>query len=235
MNLLQIKQKMEELAISERYMADACGVSELYFRQVFNLSKPVTNALMKKIEGVINTYQIGKAVAIKKKTIMLDGQLKDLYNKKKQLGCSWKVVAANTASKYNPDYLQSVVTGKYPLTEKIKKEILEAFDKIENGEKEELVKDEKLNNDVPVTFVTKNYEVNVEDLPESVEVIPMFKKKEQDSKELIRGRILGIKKARMAVKEVISDEAFTRRELIDILFKLDNELDLLVDSILAEV
>ena len=121
MNLLEIKQRMKELAISDRYMAQACGVSEHYFNQVFALSKPMTVALTKKIEGVINTYQIGKAVATKKKEVKakeLSEKAKELYNKKKELGCSWKVVAQNTKSKYNPDYLLSVVIGKYPLTEK---------------------------------------------------------------------------------------------------------------------
>ena len=240
MNLLQIKQKMEELAISERYMAEACGVSEMYFKQIFNLTRPITNALMKKIEGVINTYQIGKAIATKKNEVKakeLNEKVKELKEKRESLKISWKELAENTEKGYNWESIWQVLTGKRNMSEKFEKQIRDAFDKIERKRNEELVEDVKQEeqNNSSVTFTTKNGEINVEDLPEPVEVVPMFKKKAQDSKELIRGRILGIKKARMAVKEVISDEAFARRELIDVLFKLDNELDLLIDSILAEV
>lgn len=63
MNLLQIKQKMFELGISERYMADACGVGERYLIQCLNGNKshPISNVLQKKIENLFHTLDIRKA------------------------------------------------------------------------------------------------------------------------------------------------------------------------------
>ena len=229
MNLLQIKQKMEELAISERYMAEACGVSEMYFKQIFNLTRPITNALMKKIEGVINTYQIGKAIATKKNEVKakeLNEKVKELKEKRESLKISWKELAENTEKGYNWESIWQVLTGKRNMSEKFEKQIRDAFDKIEMKRSEKFIDDD--NKEEP------KEEFKVEKLPELVSV-KVIEKKDEDSKELIRGRIIGIKKARMVVKEVISNEALVRKELIDVLFKLDNELDLLVDSILAEV
>ena len=229
MNLLQIKQRMEELAISERYMADACGVSEVYFKQIFNLTRPITNSLMKKIEGVINTYQIGKAIATKKNEVKakeLNEKVKEPKEKRESLKISWKELAENTEKGYNWESIWQVLTGRRNMSERCEKQIRDAFDKIERKRNGELVEDVKQEE--------PREEFKVEKLPELVSV-KVIEKKDEDSKELIRGRILGIKKARMAVKEVISDEALIRRDLIDVLFKLDNELDLLVDSVLAEV
>lgn len=58
MNLLQIKQKMFELGVSDKYMADACGVGVYYLKGIFNGCRPMTNKLQQKIEHVFNTLMI---------------------------------------------------------------------------------------------------------------------------------------------------------------------------------
>lgn len=60
MNLLQIKQKMVELGISDSYMSDACGVGIHYFKQCTMGSKPMTKVLEQKIMGVFKTLEIAK-------------------------------------------------------------------------------------------------------------------------------------------------------------------------------
>lgn len=55
MNTLQMKQKMFELGVSDKYMADACGVGIAYFRCVFNGSRPMTGKLKQKIEHVFHS------------------------------------------------------------------------------------------------------------------------------------------------------------------------------------
>ena len=58
MNLLQIKQKMFELGVSDKYMADACGVGVYYLKGIFNGCRPMTKKLNQKIEHVFNTLMI---------------------------------------------------------------------------------------------------------------------------------------------------------------------------------
>lgn len=58
MNLQTIKEKMEELAIGNKYMAECCGVTEHYLSQCLTGSKKMTRALEKKIMGVIKSIQI---------------------------------------------------------------------------------------------------------------------------------------------------------------------------------
>lgn len=58
MNLLQIKQKMFELGVSDKYMADACGVGVYYLKGIFSGCRPMTKKLNQKIEHVFNTLMI---------------------------------------------------------------------------------------------------------------------------------------------------------------------------------
>ena len=59
MTLEEIRQKMEELSVSEGYLADCCGVDKRYIRQcVTKGSKPMTKVLEQKIEGVFNTLMV---------------------------------------------------------------------------------------------------------------------------------------------------------------------------------
>ena len=58
MNTLQMKQKMLELGVSDTYMAECCGVGVQYFRQIFAGTKPMTNKLKQKVEGVFKTLLI---------------------------------------------------------------------------------------------------------------------------------------------------------------------------------
>lgn len=60
MNLLQIKQKMFELGVSDSYMSDACGVGIHYFKQCTMGSKPMTKVLEQKIKGVLKSLEISK-------------------------------------------------------------------------------------------------------------------------------------------------------------------------------
>lgn len=61
MNLLQIKQKMIDLGVSDTYMSQCCGVGLTYFRQCVSGSKAMTDKLEQKIEGVFHTLEIRKA------------------------------------------------------------------------------------------------------------------------------------------------------------------------------
>ena len=61
MNLLQMKQKMIDLAVSDRYMAECCGVGERYLKQCLAMSKPMTKVLARKIEGVFHNIEVKKA------------------------------------------------------------------------------------------------------------------------------------------------------------------------------
>lgn len=205
----------------------------MYFRQVFNLSKPVTMALMKKIEGVIKTYQIGKAVAANKKVVeskKISERIEKIKKRKEELGVSWREIAKNTEKGYRWESLWQVITGRRNLTDKCEKQVMDAFDKIEK-KRNGVVVEEKPEQENKGCFAEVRY-LPESSLSEQKIVMPMFKKKELDSKDLIRGRIIGIKKARTLVKEVVSNETFVRKEFFDILLKLDNELDELVDSIL---
>lgn len=58
MDLQQIKEKMNELAIGNKYMAECCGVTDHYLGQCLCGSKKMTRALEKKIKGVIKSIQI---------------------------------------------------------------------------------------------------------------------------------------------------------------------------------
>lgn len=60
MNLLQIKQKMFELGVSDSYMSDACGVGIHYFKQCTMGSKKMTKVLEQKIKGVLKSLEISK-------------------------------------------------------------------------------------------------------------------------------------------------------------------------------
>ena len=150
MNLLQIKQKMFELAISDRCLAECCGVGVHYLRQCCNGSKPMTQKLEQKINGVFRNLEIKKA-------------------KEQRLATELPILA---------------------------KEVVE--DKVDS-----------------------------KSFPE-----PQIKEWNQESYERRRGRILGIKRARELVKEVITDEAFIRQELVQILYKLDDELDEVIRQLL---
>lgn len=66
MNLLQIAQKMEELAIGNKYLADCCGVTDHYMAQCLKGSKPMTKALERKIEGVFKSIEITPKSILKK-------------------------------------------------------------------------------------------------------------------------------------------------------------------------
>ena len=57
-NIKQIKKEMEQYAIGTKYLADCCGVTEIYLKQCLNKSKPLTQALNKKIDGVLHTLKI---------------------------------------------------------------------------------------------------------------------------------------------------------------------------------
>ena len=57
-NIKQIKKEMEQYAIGTKYLADCCGVTEVYLKQCLNKSKPLTPALNKKIDGVLHTLKI---------------------------------------------------------------------------------------------------------------------------------------------------------------------------------
>lgn len=61
MNLLQIKQKMIDLGISDSYLADCCGVKKYYLKQSIAGSRPMTGKLLQKIEGVFHNLEIKKA------------------------------------------------------------------------------------------------------------------------------------------------------------------------------
>lgn len=58
MDLQTIKEKMNELAIGNKYMAECCGVTDHYLGQCLCGSKKMTRALEKKILGVIKSIQI---------------------------------------------------------------------------------------------------------------------------------------------------------------------------------
>lgn len=66
MNLLQIAQKMEELAIGKKYLADCCGVTDHYLGQCLKGSKPMTKALERKIEGIFKSIEITPKSILKK-------------------------------------------------------------------------------------------------------------------------------------------------------------------------
>lgn len=64
MNLLQIRQKMFELAISDAAMADLCGVSVAYLKNSLSAgckSAQITKKLQQKIEGVFHTLEVKAA------------------------------------------------------------------------------------------------------------------------------------------------------------------------------
>lgn len=58
MNLNLIKNKMEQFGVSYGYMAECCGVGEVYLKQCLSGSKPMTKVLLKKVKGVIKTLNI---------------------------------------------------------------------------------------------------------------------------------------------------------------------------------
>lgn len=66
MNLLQIAQKMKELAVGKKYLADCCGVTEHYLAQCLKGSKVMTKALERKIEGVFKSIEITPKSILKK-------------------------------------------------------------------------------------------------------------------------------------------------------------------------
>ena len=64
MNLLQMKQKMIDLGISESYLAECCGVSTVYLKACLSTGDkmhPMTKKLEQKIEGVFHNLEIRKA------------------------------------------------------------------------------------------------------------------------------------------------------------------------------
>jgi len=142
MNLLQIKQKMLEKAVSESYMADACGVSKLYLHQAVEGKIPMTNKLLQKIEHVFKTREAGKLASENAKKVneeKLSDDVKKLRTRKICVGATFKEIAK--VSGYNQDYVYQIFSGKHNSQNAIDK-IMEALDKIENGEKEEQKSDQ---------------------------------------------------------------------------------------------
>lgn len=149
MNLLQIKQKMLEKAVSESYMADACGVSKLYLHNAVEGIIPMTNKLLQKIENVFKTLDAGKLSADNVKKVqeakLLDWVTK-LRTRKVFVGTTFKEIAR--VSGYNQDYVYQIFSGKHNSQKAIDK-IMAALDKIEsnaffieNGEQEEQKSDQ---------------------------------------------------------------------------------------------
>lgn len=133
MNLLQIKQKMLEKAVSESYMADACGVSKLYLHNAVEGKIPMTNKLLQKIEHVFKTREAGKLASENAKKVneeKLSEDVKKLRTRKICVGATFKEIAK--VSGYNQDYVYQIFSGKHNSQNDIDK-IMEALDKIENG------------------------------------------------------------------------------------------------------
>ena len=72
MNLLQMKQKMIDLGISESYLADCCGVGKYYISDCLkgtSKSHPMTKKLEQKIMGVFRNLEIRKAKEVRIKPL----------------------------------------------------------------------------------------------------------------------------------------------------------------------
>lgn len=133
MNLLQIKQKMLEKAVSESYMADACGVSKLYLHQAVVGNISMTNKLLQKIENVFKTLEAGKLASENARKVneeKLSDDVKKIRERKEQIGTSFSKIAEFAG--YHPDYIYQIVSGKHVSKKAIKK-IMAVLDKIENG------------------------------------------------------------------------------------------------------
>lgn len=142
MNLLQIKQKMLEKAVSESYMADACGVSKLYLHNAVEGKIPMTNKLLQKIENVFKTLEAGKLASGNARKVneeKLSDDVKKIRERKEQVGTSFSKIAEFAG--YHPDYIYQIVSGKHVSKKAINK-IMAALDKIENGEQEEQKSDQ---------------------------------------------------------------------------------------------
>lgn len=144
MNLLQIKQKMLEKAVSESYMADACGVSKVYLHNAVEGIIPMTNKLLQKIENVFKTLEAGKLASGNAKKVneeKLSDNVKKLRTRKVFVGTTFKEIAR--VSGYNQDYVCQIFAGKHNSQKAIDK-IMAALDKIENGEQEEQKSDQPI-------------------------------------------------------------------------------------------
>lgn len=142
MNLLQIKQKMLEKAVSESYMADACGVSKVYLHNAVDGKIPMTNKLLQKIENVFKTLDAGKLASDNVKKVneqKLSDDVKKLRTRKVLIGTTFKEIAK--VSGYNQDYVYQIFSGKHNSQNAIDK-IMDALDKIEKGEQEEQKSDQ---------------------------------------------------------------------------------------------
>lgn len=158
MNLLQIKQRMLELAIGDKYMADCCGVGERYLKQCLMGSKPMTKVLEQKIKGVFKTLEIKKHK--------------------------------------------------------------------EEMEKEQLDKDMEYIFDIHKVDETTN----------NIQEPPLAKLPEHlQTKDYLRGRISGLKRACEICRSKITDEALIRGETVSILLGLDDELQSICEDVLKVV
>ncbi len=152
MNLLQIKQKMQEKSISESYMADCCGVCKAYLHNAVTGTIPLTKKLHDKIEHVFKNIEIGESkkesTEAQKKDVIKTDAVQRLINRKKILGCSYKDIAKNTEKPYSADYIYMVFAGKKNPTKRAEKQIMDALDAIAN-KKEGIEKPQEIQKEEP--------------------------------------------------------------------------------------
>ena len=260
MNLLQLKQKMVELAISERYMAGACGVSEHYLKQIFAMSKPSNKTFEKKVEGVIKTYEIGKAVANRKKKVFdVCQKAKDLKNKKKELGVSYEEIANKTEKHYSAAYIYQLFAGVRPFNKTAEQQIEDALGKLETEMAIESTKTKDGAYWTGVVVAPKEYRVckkcgKIEDGygsligndglcfecrckygPELAKTFVVEPPKENEEERVVlKGRYFGLKAARDVVRGQL-DEKLPVGEYLkmsSLILTLDDEIDKLVNKLL---
>lgn len=133
---------MLEKAVSESYMADACGVSKVYLHNAVEGIIPMTNKLLQKIENVFKTLEAGKLASGNAKKVneeKLSDNVKKLRTRKVFVGTTFKEIAR--VSGYNQDYVCQIFAGKHNSQKAIDK-IMAALDKIEKGEQEEQKSDQ---------------------------------------------------------------------------------------------
>lgn len=153
MNLLQTKQKMFEKSISESYLADCCGVSKLYLHNALKGTIPMNPTLEKKIEAVIGVIDLSKNIQEKKIEAKREKELKELRDKKKELGCSFYEISNYSVKKYQPTFLSEAFRGKKGCSNAFIKNVKLALNKIEKARKETTIKINEIKFEEPPTEI----------------------------------------------------------------------------------